>query len=80
MSGASTVGDDIARRALSIARSSANLWREVGGTQADKYLMGLLHGQLITARVYLSADRERALAADNEIRFLLGRYITGEQA
>ncbi|MBX3704019.1 MAG: hypothetical protein KF822_09615 [Steroidobacteraceae bacterium] len=69
------VGDEVVHEALRYARHTANFLRRhrlAGGSVA----LYPLQDTAITAEVYLGADRDRTMAARNEIRFLLGPYLT----
>lgn len=67
-------GDLIVRSARDQARRAANL-RRLRGRQPDDFLEGLLLGHTIVASVYLGAGKDFAMAAENEIRFLLDGYL-----
>lgn len=60
---------------LSAARQDA-LWRREIGFRPSERVLGMFNGQLIVTAAWLRPDPDRLMAAENEIRFLLGPYLT----
>ena len=68
-----TPADDIADRALRMARADAN-WRRANACPRDGFCMYLL-GTVDVAGNHLGLDPLRHQAVANELRFLTGAYL-----
>jgi hypothetical protein len=72
-----TDGDLIVRQTIGYTRRMAHGWRLAGSDPGalGAWYRGAAHSAIIIAVLYLEAEPCEAMAAQNEVRYLLGDYL-----